>query len=148
QLMTAEFCLIEKVQRIKHELWNLKVKEYNIVAYTQRKEVKVQELSKRNSSGKGNHRDNSRQTLQNNQKQGNAQAMVTAPTDGKVSSGSLPLCECCFTRHVGQCTIKCHKCRKVGHKIRYCKEKYVATVGISLPILTCCDCGEQGHTRN
>ncbi|GKE00465.1 hypothetical protein Tco_1388448, partial [Tanacetum coccineum] len=84
----------------------------------------------------------------NNQKQGNAQAMVTAPTDGKVSSGSLPLCECCFTRHVGQCTIKCHKCRKVGHKIRYCKEKYVATVGISLPILTCCDCGEQGHTRN
>ncbi|GKB24142.1 hypothetical protein Tco_0863543, partial [Tanacetum coccineum] len=34
QLMTAEFCLIEEVQRLKHELWNLKVKEYNIVAYT------------------------------------------------------------------------------------------------------------------
>ncbi|GJW29302.1 putative reverse transcriptase domain-containing protein [Tanacetum coccineum] len=26
----------EKVQRMEHELWNLKVKEYNIVAYTQR----------------------------------------------------------------------------------------------------------------
>nr|GEV25988.1 reverse transcriptase domain-containing protein [Tanacetum cinerariifolium] len=36
QLMTAEFCPIEEVQRMKHELWNLKVKEYNIVAYTQR----------------------------------------------------------------------------------------------------------------
>ncbi|GKE47606.1 putative reverse transcriptase domain-containing protein [Tanacetum coccineum] len=36
QLMTAEFCPIEEVQRIEHELWNLKVKEYNIVAYTQR----------------------------------------------------------------------------------------------------------------
>ncbi|GKA21433.1 putative reverse transcriptase domain-containing protein [Tanacetum coccineum] len=36
QLMTAEFCLIEEVQRMEHELWNLKVKEYNIVAYTQR----------------------------------------------------------------------------------------------------------------
>ncbi|GJU34732.1 putative reverse transcriptase domain-containing protein [Tanacetum coccineum] len=36
QLMTAEFCPIEKVQRMEHELWNLKVKEYNIVAYTQR----------------------------------------------------------------------------------------------------------------
>nr|GEY30087.1 hypothetical protein [Tanacetum cinerariifolium] len=35
QLMTAEFCPIEKVQRMEHELWNLKVKEYNIVAYTQ-----------------------------------------------------------------------------------------------------------------
>ncbi|GJW99512.1 putative reverse transcriptase domain-containing protein [Tanacetum coccineum] len=30
----------------------------------------------------------------NNQKQGNARAMITALTDGKVSSGSLPLCEC------------------------------------------------------
>nr|GEY43164.1 hypothetical protein [Tanacetum cinerariifolium] len=36
----------------------------------------------------------------------------------KVSSGSLPLCERCFTRHVGPSTIKCHKCGKVGHKIR------------------------------
>ncbi|GJT88057.1 putative reverse transcriptase domain-containing protein [Tanacetum coccineum] len=36
QLITVEFCPIEEVQRIEHELWNLKVKEYNIVAYTQR----------------------------------------------------------------------------------------------------------------
>ncbi|GJU95771.1 reverse transcriptase domain-containing protein [Tanacetum coccineum] len=101
-----------------------------------------------NSSGKGNHRDNSRQTLQNNQKQGNTRAMITSPTDGKVSSGSLPLCERCFTRHVSLCTIKCHKCGKVGHKARYCKEKNVATSANALPILTCYDCGEQGYTRN
>nr|GFA45046.1 hypothetical protein [Tanacetum cinerariifolium] len=36
QLMTAELCLIEEVQRIEHKLLNLKVKEYNIVAYTKR----------------------------------------------------------------------------------------------------------------
>ncbi|GJV29107.1 ribonuclease H-like domain-containing protein [Tanacetum coccineum] len=36
QLMTAEFYLIEELQRMEHERWNLKVKEYNIVAYTQR----------------------------------------------------------------------------------------------------------------
>ncbi|GJX86454.1 putative reverse transcriptase domain-containing protein [Tanacetum coccineum] len=78
-----------------------------------------------------------------NQKQGNARAMVTAPTDGK-----LPLCERCFTRHVGQCTIKCHKCGKVGHKARYCKEKSVATGANAQPVWTCYDCGEQGHTRN
>ncbi|GJU24246.1 putative reverse transcriptase domain-containing protein [Tanacetum coccineum] len=36
QLMTVEFCPIEEIQRMEHELWNLKVKEYNIVAYTQR----------------------------------------------------------------------------------------------------------------
>ncbi|GJQ92222.1 putative reverse transcriptase domain-containing protein [Tanacetum coccineum] len=50
--------------------------------------------------------------------QGNARAMVIAPTDGK-----LPLREHCFTRHVGPCMIKCHKCGNVGHKSKYCKEK-------------------------
>ncbi|GKD96426.1 putative reverse transcriptase domain-containing protein, partial [Tanacetum coccineum] len=182
QLMTAEFCPIEEVQRMEHEPWNLKVKEYNIVAYTQRfnelalmcprmvepervkfdayiygltdnikgevtshklmeqksqdrdeiilegKKQKWESFKSRNSSGKGNHRDNSRLTLQNNQKQRNARAMVTAPTNGKV-----PLCERCFTRHVGPCTIKCHKCGKIGHKARYCKEKNVATSANALP---------------
>ncbi|GKD00128.1 putative reverse transcriptase domain-containing protein [Tanacetum coccineum] len=65
----------------------------------------------------------------------NSSAMVTAPTDGR-----LPLCERCFTRHVSQCMIKCHKCGKVGYKLRYCKEKNVATGANALPILTCYDC--------
>ncbi|GJX35634.1 putative reverse transcriptase domain-containing protein [Tanacetum coccineum] len=167
QLMTAEFCPIEELQRMEHELWNLKVKEYNIVAYTQRfnelafmcprmvepKSVKVdayirgltdnikgevtfskpanlnefvriahklmeqksqakderilegkkqkwESFQSRNSSGKSNHKDNSRQTSQNNQKQGKERVMITAPTNGNVSSGSLPLCERCFTRWI------------------------------------------------
>ncbi|GJS20005.1 putative reverse transcriptase domain-containing protein [Tanacetum coccineum] len=36
QLYDAEFCLIEEIQRMEHGLWNLRVKEYDIVAYTQR----------------------------------------------------------------------------------------------------------------
>ncbi|GJS10673.1 putative reverse transcriptase domain-containing protein [Tanacetum coccineum] len=74
--------------------------------------------------------------------------MTTAPTEGKVSSGSLPVCECCFTHHDGPCTIKCHKCGKVGHKSRYCKEKSVSMGVNAQPVWTCYDCGEQGHTRN
>nr|GEU62224.1 hypothetical protein [Tanacetum cinerariifolium] len=116
---------------------NLKVKEYNNVAYTQRfnklalmcprmvepearderilegKKQKWEKFQNGNSSGKSNHKNNSRQTSRNNQKQRNARAMTAAPTDGKVSSGSLPVCERCFTRHVGQCMSKCHKCGKV-----------------------------------
>ncbi|GKA38363.1 hypothetical protein Tco_0730914 [Tanacetum coccineum] len=135
---------IEEIQRMEHELWNLKVKEYNIMAYTQRfnelammcpqmvepervkvdayirglidnikdevtsskpanlneamrmahklmdqksqaRDERILEAKKRkwesfqsgNSSGKGNQRDNSRQTLQNNQRQGNARARLT-----------------------------------------------------------------------
>ncbi|GJW59921.1 putative reverse transcriptase domain-containing protein [Tanacetum coccineum] len=84
----------------------------------------------------------------NNQKEGNARAMTTALTEKKVSSRSLHVCECGFTRHDGPCTIKCHKCGKVGHKARHCKEKSVATGANAHPILTCYDCGKQGHTRN
>ncbi|GJR04393.1 putative reverse transcriptase domain-containing protein [Tanacetum coccineum] len=112
------------------------------------KKRKWESFQSRNSSGKSNHRENSRQTSQNNQKQGNARAMITAPINGNVSSGSHPLCERCFTRHVGPCTIKCHKCGKVGHKTRYCKEMNVATGANAQPIPTCYNCGEQGHTRN
>ncbi|GKC70529.1 reverse transcriptase domain-containing protein [Tanacetum coccineum] len=200
---------------MENELWNLKVKEYNMVAYSQRfnelalmcprmvepKSVKIEayirglsdnikgevtsskptnlneavrmahklmeqkfqsrnerilEGNKRkwekfqsgNSSGKNNHKDNSRQSSQNNQKQENARAMNTAPNEGKVSSGSLPVCERCFTHHVSQCTIKCHKCGKIGHKARYCKEKNVAMGANAQPIPTYYDYGEQGHIRN
>ncbi|GJV31837.1 putative reverse transcriptase domain-containing protein [Tanacetum coccineum] len=78
-----------------------------------------------------------------NHQGGNSSAMVTAPTDGK-----LPLYERCFTRHVGPYKIKCHKCGKVRHKSRYCKDKNVATGANAQPIPTCYDYGEQGHTRN
>ncbi|GKA56087.1 putative reverse transcriptase domain-containing protein, partial [Tanacetum coccineum] len=136
QLMTTEFCPIEEVQRMEHELWNLK-ERVKVDAYirgltdnikgevtsskpanlnkamrmahklmdqkSQARDERILDGKKRkwesfqsgNGSGKGNQRDNSCQTLQNNQRQGNARAMVTAPTDGK-----LPLCERCFTRHV------------------------------------------------
>ncbi|GJS11375.1 hypothetical protein Tco_0368171 [Tanacetum coccineum] len=146
QLMTAEFCPIEEIQRMEHELWNLKIKEYDIKSQDRNERIlegkkrKWENLQGGNSSGKGNQKDNPRQTLQNNQKQGNARAMVTAPTDGKV-----PLCERCFTRHVGQCTIKCHKYGKVGHKERHYREKSVATGANAQPIWTCYDCGEQGE---
>ncbi|GJZ25105.1 putative reverse transcriptase domain-containing protein [Tanacetum coccineum] len=112
------------------------------------KKQKWESFQSRNSSGKSNHKDNLHQTLQNNQKQGNTRAMVIAHTDGKVSSGLLPLCEHCFTRHVGLCTNNYHKCGKIRHKARYCKEKNVSTGVNALPILTCYDCGEQGYTRN
>ncbi|GKA19681.1 putative reverse transcriptase domain-containing protein [Tanacetum coccineum] len=83
---------------------------------SQARDARILERNKRkwesyqsgNSSGKDNQRDNSCQTLQNSQKQGNARAMVTA-------------------RHVGQCTIRCHKCGKVGHKARYCPNVVTGT---------------------
>ncbi|GJS89027.1 hypothetical protein Tco_0771663 [Tanacetum coccineum] len=42
--------------------------------------------------------------------------MNTAPNEGKVSSLSLPVCERCFTRRVGQCTIKSTSVERLGTK--------------------------------
>ncbi|GJU72919.1 putative reverse transcriptase domain-containing protein [Tanacetum coccineum] len=128
----TKFCPIEEVQRMDHELWNLKVKEYNIVAYTQRfnelalmylrmvepERVKVDAYIRgltNNIKGEVTSSKPANLNEANNQRKGNARAMVTAPTDRK-----LPLCEQCVTRYVGQCTIKCHKCGKVRNKLRYC----------------------------
>ncbi|GJT40067.1 putative reverse transcriptase domain-containing protein [Tanacetum coccineum] len=137
-----------------------KVKEYNIVAYTHRfnelalmcprmvepERVKVDAYIRDERILEGKKR--KWENYQSGNSSGNTRAMVTAPTVGKMSSGSLPLCECCFTRHVGPCMIKCHKFGKVGHKARYCKEKNVSMVANAQPIPTCYDYSEQGHTRN
>ncbi|GJT77435.1 putative reverse transcriptase domain-containing protein [Tanacetum coccineum] len=142
QLMTAEFFPIEEIQRMEHELWNLRVKEYDIVAYTQRfnelalKCSRMVELERvkvdayiRGLTDNIKGKVTSSKPADWNEAIRNARAMVTASTDGK-----LPLCERCYTRHVGQCTIKCHKCGKVGHKARYYREKSVAMGANAQPI--------------
>ncbi|GKD45029.1 putative reverse transcriptase domain-containing protein [Tanacetum coccineum] len=134
QLMTAEFCPIEELQRMEHELM-VEPESMKVDAY-------IRGLTD-NIKGEVTSSKPANLNEANNQKQGNVRAMVTASTDGKVSSGSLPLCEHCFTRHLGLCTIKFHKCGKVGYKERYCKEKNDATGVNALPIPNCYDCGKQ-----
>ncbi|GJV41359.1 putative reverse transcriptase domain-containing protein [Tanacetum coccineum] len=153
---------MEEVQRMEHELWNLKVKEYDVVAYTQRfneltlmcprvvepERVKVDAYIRGLTDNIKGEVTSSKPADLNEavcmthklmekkfQKQGNARAMVTAPTDGK-----LPLCERCFTHHVGQCTIKCHNCGKFGHKARNrcpknIKQEEVGEVRVELMLL-------------
>nr|GFA22197.1 putative reverse transcriptase domain-containing protein [Tanacetum cinerariifolium] len=70
------------------------------------------------------------------------QAQDTRILDGRSESGRA------FKVEIVVCMIKCHKCRKVRHKARYCKEKSVATGANAQTIWTCYDCDEQGHTRN
>ncbi|GJU96102.1 putative reverse transcriptase domain-containing protein [Tanacetum coccineum] len=76
QMMTAEFCPIEEVQRMEHELWNLKLKEYDVVACCW---LDTQELKERKCAKRMLH--------------------------GVLADGNLPLCENdVITHHVGQCT--------------------------------------------
>ncbi|GJV96315.1 putative reverse transcriptase domain-containing protein [Tanacetum coccineum] len=58
QLMTAEFCPVKEIQRMEHELWNLKVKEYDIKLQARNERIlegkkrKWENLQGGNSSGK------------------------------------------------------------------------------------------------
>nr|GEU99253.1 hypothetical protein [Tanacetum cinerariifolium] len=146
QLMTAEFCPTEEVQRMEHELWNLKgevtsskptnLSEAVYMAHKlieqnlQKKHQRTMKGNKRKwenfqsrKNSRGNHKDNSCHQ-QNNQKQGNVRAMTAALNEGNVPTGLSPLCNHCFVYHIGPCMIQCHKCGKVGHKARnHCPKK-------------------------
>ncbi|GJY52922.1 hypothetical protein Tco_0444586 [Tanacetum coccineum] len=74
---------LNEAVRMAHKLMDQKSQDRD-ERILEGKKQKWESLQSRNSSGKGNHKDNSHQTLQNSQKQGNARAMVTAPTDGKI----------------------------------------------------------------
>ncbi|GJW64245.1 putative reverse transcriptase domain-containing protein [Tanacetum coccineum] len=101
QLMTAEFCPIEEVQRMEHELWNLKGLTDNI-----KSEVTSSKPANLNEAMRMAHK------LMEQKSQARDERILE------------------------------------GKKRKYCKEKNVAMGANALPILTCYDCGEQGHTRN
>ncbi|GKC92791.1 putative reverse transcriptase domain-containing protein [Tanacetum coccineum] len=84
KLMTVEFFHVEELQRMENELWNLKVKEYNMGEVTSSKPTNLNEASVYGIQVDG---------TKNNQKQGNARAITTALNEGKVYSRSLPMCE-------------------------------------------------------
>ncbi|GKA60289.1 putative reverse transcriptase domain-containing protein [Tanacetum coccineum] len=65
--------------------------------------------------------------------------------------GTLPFCNRCKLHHEGQCTVKCHNCKRVGHLARDCR--FVMTVttqgtpGPNQRVVTCFECGAQGYYR-
>ncbi|GJX40351.1 putative reverse transcriptase domain-containing protein [Tanacetum coccineum] len=73
------------------------------------------------NSSRGNYKDNSHHQ-QNNQKQGNARAMTTDLNKSNALTGLPSLCNRCFVRHIGPCTIQYHNYGKVGHKSRTYKK--------------------------
>ncbi|GKD76115.1 reverse transcriptase domain-containing protein [Tanacetum coccineum] len=51
-----------------------------------------------------------------------ARAYTGGNNERRVYNGPLPLCNNCKFHHEGPCTVRCEKCKKVGHFTRDCKE--------------------------
>ncbi|GKC78138.1 putative reverse transcriptase domain-containing protein, partial [Tanacetum coccineum] len=148
QLMTAEFCPIEEIQRLENKLWNLKVKEVKVDAYIRgltdniKGEVTSSKPVNLSKAIRMAHKLMNQKLQARNERILEGKKQKWENHQGRNSSvmGNF-LC-------VNVVLLKCHKCGKVGHKSRYCKEKNIATGANAQPIPTCYNCGEQGHSRN
>ncbi|GKE39611.1 hypothetical protein Tco_1463016, partial [Tanacetum coccineum] len=88
------------------------------------KAVRSGEASKRKwedyQSGGNNNNNNRNNTHhhQQNRRQEAAKVYVAAPTKGKVYLENLPLCNRCKLHHLGHCSVKCMKCKRIGHQTK------------------------------
>ncbi|GJX10195.1 hypothetical protein Tco_0200054 [Tanacetum coccineum] len=90
------------------------------------KAVRSGEASKRkwedyqsDGSNNNNNRNNTHHHQQNRRQEA-AKAYVAAPTKGKVYLENLPLCNRCKLHHLGQCSVKCRKCKRICHQTKDC----------------------------
>ncbi|GJV46511.1 putative reverse transcriptase domain-containing protein [Tanacetum coccineum] len=82
-----------------------------------------------------------------------ARAYTIESNEKKAYAGNLPHCNKCKLHHVGPCTVKCSKCKRVGHMTRDCKTSIAAMnqrthVATPKATITCYECGRLGHFRN
>nr|GEY09415.1 hypothetical protein [Tanacetum cinerariifolium] len=102
-----------------------------------------------------NHRDNYGQQppfkRQNTRCQNVSRAYTTGNNEKKVYGGTLPYCNRCNLHYEGQCIVKCHKCKRIGHLARDCMSAVAVTtqetLGPNQRVVTCFECGAQGHYR-
>ncbi|GJR16297.1 putative reverse transcriptase domain-containing protein [Tanacetum coccineum] len=72
----------------------------------------------------------------------------------KQFGGSKPMCPKCNYHHDGQCTPKCTNCKRTGHSAWDCRSQPAAAnnnqraQGANQRVLTCFECGAQGHFKN
>nr|GFB40311.1 hypothetical protein [Tanacetum cinerariifolium] len=75
-------------------------------------------------------------------------AYAITVNERKVYVRNLPYCN-----HVGPYTVKCSKCKRVGHITRDCKASVVAMIQRAhvanlKDTITCYECGRLGHFRD
>nr|GEU38228.1 reverse transcriptase domain-containing protein [Tanacetum cinerariifolium] len=180
KLMTEVYCPRNEIQKMETELWNLSVKNNDMATYIQSFQEltmmctkMVPEEEDRVEKFIGGLPDNiqgnviaaepTRQqdavqianNLMDKKLKGyavkNAENKRRFDTNHRDNRGALPYCNRCKLHHEGQCTVRCHNCRRVGHLTRDCRSVMaVTTQGILGPnqkVVTCFECGAQGHYR-
>nr|GEY27523.1 hypothetical protein [Tanacetum cinerariifolium] len=80
-----------------------------------------------------------------------ARAYTAENKEKKGYVGSLPYCNKCKMHHTGPCTVRCGKCKRVGHMTRDCKFTVTPNTQTALagnqPVIVCYECGSEATTK-
>ncbi|GJR61486.1 reverse transcriptase domain-containing protein [Tanacetum coccineum] len=82
-----------------------------------------------------------------------ARAYTAGNNERKSYNGPFPHSNKCKLHHEGPCTVRCGKCKKVGHLTRDYKVTNSTTSNqrgqvVNQRVVTCFECGRQGHYRS
>nr|GEY90177.1 hypothetical protein [Tanacetum cinerariifolium] len=119
------------IKKLEIELWNLKVKENNVSAYTERFQKLtlictkfVADETKKIDKYVSGLPDNIYRSMKASKPKTLDETIEVYNMgigEKKPYSGNLPKCTKCHFHHNGLCTQKCHKCNKVGNFARDCR---------------------------
>nr|GFA16127.1 putative reverse transcriptase domain-containing protein [Tanacetum cinerariifolium] len=143
-----------EIKKLESEMWNLKVKGTDVVAYIQR----FQELAlmcDRTFSEEIDKADNKRKsddTTRNNHQQPNKRqnterAYAAGNGDKRAYEGPRPQCTKCNYHHDGPCAPKCYKCNRFGHLSCDCRNPPIVNIGANQRGNVYFECGAQGHFK-